>query len=329
MSPKRKASSFLREPDLLPTIPAVALKVVELARDPEVETRRLARTLQADPALSAKMLRFANSAYYGAGQPISTLQQAVVRLGLRGTKLLALSFSLAGLYGSDEGEFDFGDFWQRSLSQSVIARRLALLKNPRLVEEAMLAGLLADIGSPLLARDDPQNYATVMLRYRIMHQDHAEVERALLGRDHSQLGGALLEEWGLPQGVCQAVQCHHTIGALGWGGQQAPPSLSAITLAAGELSSIILYGASQPRVRRLAEIFQGGLQLSADALRELIESVSPEVQQFAALLQLTVPPHDELERHARAEMLALALSAATSGDGAEGTAPEGLMEKMS
>ena len=141
----------IRQGRFLPSIPAVALEVLRLARDPRVSVERLAETIERDPALAAKLLRYANSTYYAGNQPIVSLPQAIVRLGVRGTKLLALSFNLTEAVGGDLRDFDFHTFWQRSLTTAVAARRLAHHSVRSLADEAFLVGLLADVGSPVLA----------------------------------------------------------------------------------------------------------------------------------------------------------------------------------
>lgn len=306
--PHNKAQHLLLDSEPLPTIPAVALKVIHLARDNNVSIDKLARTMLADPALAAKTMRFANSAYYCSGARVATLQQAVIRLGLRGTKLLALSFSLVGLCDKEDENFDYDDFWQRSLCQAVIARRLAAMHVPHLIEESMLAGLLADVGAPLLARRHADHYRNVHLRYRLMGEDHAAAEQELLQADHAAFGANLLKQWGLPEMIVIAVQQHHKTAAAHNDKDNDASRLTILTGAASQLTSLMLYGPTPQRTRRLAKTLMTHFSFAPDRLRKLMDEVGPEVAQFAQLLEINVPPHDQLERSARTEMLAVAMS---------------------
>jgi HD-like signal output (HDOD) protein len=110
----------------LPSPPAVALQVIDLVQDPAVSTIALASTIGADPALSARVLRTANSSFYAQARTIKTVNEAIVLLGLNSVRTLALGFSLVDTFRQHQvGAFDFDAFWRRSVTTAAAARGVA------------------------------------------------------------------------------------------------------------------------------------------------------------------------------------------------------------
>jgi len=137
----------------LPSLPAVAVQVLELTQKPDVDIAEIARTIARDPALSSKILRTVNSSFYGRGQHVSTISHALVILGLQSVKTLVLGFSLLTTLSKDKPTgFRHLDYWKRSTYAASAARVLSQkLKMPQ-QEEAFLAALLQDIGMLVLDR---------------------------------------------------------------------------------------------------------------------------------------------------------------------------------
>ncbi|HAO31964.1 MAG TPA: GGDEF domain-containing protein, partial [Candidatus Competibacteraceae bacterium] len=127
----------------LPTLPAVALKVIELANNPEVHLNDVARVIAMDPALVTKLFRAANSPLYGLRRKPANLRQALSVLGLQGTLALALGFSLmASSRGLRGLPLDLDQFWRRSLLAATASRALGERLKLKNLEELFLAGLL-------------------------------------------------------------------------------------------------------------------------------------------------------------------------------------------
>jgi diguanylate cyclase (GGDEF)-like protein len=183
----------------LPSLPAVALEVLQVAQDDSADVDDLTRVLARDPALSAKVLQMANSPLFSrGGGSITSLQRAAGLLGFRAVKVIALGFSLASelpMRGS-HGGFDLTVYWHRSLVNAVVARSLAQATGSRLAEEAFLAGLLADIGKLVIARSAQPLYQPLVEASG--GWPDAEVERAVLGFDSVDVAAALLDRWGVP-----------------------------------------------------------------------------------------------------------------------------------
>lgn len=193
----------------LPSPPGVAAKIVELAQDPEVSMNEIGELVQIDPALSAKILRLANSPMYGMRRSIDNMNQAIAVLGLNETVTLALSFSLVkGLHWNGVNGLDYRHFWRRSLACATGARTLAKTLRLPDPDRFFLAGLLQDIGMLLVERVFPSVYR----RQDAETHDHHEItqiEQSELGVDHARIGAALLRRWNFPEHLLYATYCSH------------------------------------------------------------------------------------------------------------------------
>src|SRR5580698_9603277 len=126
----------------LPSLPAIAIQVLELAQKADVDIAEIARTISKDPALSTKILRTVNSSFYARSQHVSTISHALVILGLQSVKTLVLGFSLvSNLMGGKEKGFKHMSYWKRSIYAATAARTLASKFGLVQQEEAFLAAL--------------------------------------------------------------------------------------------------------------------------------------------------------------------------------------------
>ncbi|KLO00664.1 diguanylate cyclase, partial [Stenotrophomonas maltophilia] len=138
----------------LPSPPGIALRIIELAQDPEADIATAADIIAIDMALSARMLRIANSPLYASRRRIENLGQALTMLGLNATISLALGFTVTqGLTGGTGADHDLRQrAWKRSILSALAASQLGQARGLRRLEELMLAGLLQDLGVLCLAQ---------------------------------------------------------------------------------------------------------------------------------------------------------------------------------
>src|SRR3954447_25228603 len=141
----------IRQCPTLPSLPAIAMDVLDLAQREEVDIAEIARIISKDPALSSKILRTVNSSFYGRSQSVSQVSQALVILGLQSVKTLVLGFSLvSNLQQSKAKGFKHLDYWKRSIYAATAAKTLASKLQLVQAEECFLAALLQDIGMLVL-----------------------------------------------------------------------------------------------------------------------------------------------------------------------------------
>jgi len=308
MTKQDRIQRIIDDARALPTIPAVAMSILQVVQNPRVSIEEMASLMEKDPALAAKTLRFANSSYYGASQPIVNLQQALVRLGVRAAAVMALSFTLVETCKKTAaGAFNFSSFWERSLVTSVCARRIAKCSIQRLTDHAFSAALLADVGCPLLGKMFPEQYGAVEMRLKSTIEDLPDIESRMFGINHADVGAILLDRWHVPEDLVKAVGAHHAPESL-------PPegdafAVAAVVNAAGKLADIVIRGSTEHRVKALTDMFERHFSFKASHVEVVLKNVGPEVHSVAEMLGLALPPVDQIEAEAKAELLRVALTA--------------------
>ena len=195
----------------LPSLPAVALEVIDLVQRNDVNLNDIAEVIQNDPALSSKILKTVNSSFYGQSKPVSSISHSLVVLGLNSVKTLALGFTLVTNLKQVGGEgFDHVHFWTRSLFSATATKALAKQINLVQQEEAFLGGLLQDIGMLALYEVLGTTYGELLSSVGDDSEKLLAMERKAFEIDHAQVGAALAESWRLPPLLVAPIR-HHEI----------------------------------------------------------------------------------------------------------------------
>jgi HD-like signal output (HDOD) protein len=208
-----RLAEIIRRADDLPAMPHVVAALLESIDDPEVTIHTVQTIIGKDPALAAKVLRLANSAFYGFPREVATIREAVLVLGLRTVRALALAASAASVMGLALPAYRLGRFalWRHSVLVGTIARRLARDGGEKTSEIAFAAGLLHDVGKILLDRVLAPHEAEI--HAAAAAASPAAAERAVLGFDHADVGRLLVAKWRLPEALEAAAGFHHRPGA--------------------------------------------------------------------------------------------------------------------
>lgn len=195
----------------LPAMPAIALKILEATRNPDLTPQQLAMLISHDPATSAQVLRVANSSLFPRRRDVGNIPMAVAVLGTNLCASVAISVSLmGGLRQRHARSFPAAQFWRRSLLAAVIAHRLGQQMGVHNVAELFIAGLLQDIGILALSHCVGDGYDEMYSRVA-NHQELLMAERDLFGADHADIGVWLLNEWNLPLQIIEAISCSHVL----------------------------------------------------------------------------------------------------------------------
>lgn len=205
--------SLLVEIDSLPTLPKAYHQVSNLLDDPNSTAFEIGEVIQIDPAITLRILKVINSAYYGLTMPVYSISQAITLIGNQRLKHMLLGTVLVGVFEYvDSDDYSIQDFWQHSIRTAIIARHLAM-QNARIIDHDALftAGLLHDIGRLVLVGSIPERQSEIERLVVSQDIDIIEAENQILGFDHTDLGEALLEEWGLPYLLIQCVKNHHDV----------------------------------------------------------------------------------------------------------------------
>lgn len=213
----------------LPTLPTIQARLIELVDNPKVEAQDLAKLIAEDQALTARLLKVCNSAYYGLRNEVNTVDHAVVMLGFDTVREIALSVSVLQYFRMDPtaGGFDAALFWEHSACTASIARFIARKYRPDLSADAYLGGLLHDLGKLILMQYFPEDFAYCLEEANKAKNFLYEVEKELLGVDHAQVGIWLALKWKLPSSVCACIAHHHKP----WAAEEKEDLVACIALA--------------------------------------------------------------------------------------------------
>ncbi|MBI1394699.1 MAG: HDOD domain-containing protein [Betaproteobacteria bacterium] len=278
----------LRTTGKLPSPSGVALRIMELSRQDDVGLDEIARVVQADPALSGRLIKFANSALSGPRRPIAAVQDAIRLLGLKTVRQLALGFSIMGQHRAGAcNAFDYGAFWSGSLAAAIASKTLCLRTRSAPPDEAFTCGLLQNIGALALATLYPDGYGAIILDRPEDGRSLRQREREHLHTDHLELTVALLEEWMLPRVFVNAVACHEDPddGEYPEGSRQA--TLCHLLHLARNIG--LYCGADDPARRDMLPdlIFHGArIGLDSEALALLIDQVVAEWREWGTILEV-------------------------------------------
>ena len=198
----------------LPTPPIVFHQIQKVINQPNASAANIASILAEDPAMSVKVLKLTNSAFYGLSREIESVKEAVVIVGMEAVKNLVLSASVLDMFKGDHIDQDYQDkFWRHSLATGFCSRLLARKVRSRGIvdaDAAFSAGLLHDVGKIVIACFLPaerRQYLDERAKDCIS-LDH-EIEERLFGYTHAQVGAFLAAQWKLPRKLGDAISCHH------------------------------------------------------------------------------------------------------------------------
>lgn len=193
----------------LPTVPTVAIRLLELTRDPEVEIDDIVDTVKSDPAIAAKILKATNSSFFGFKSEITSLARAVPLLGTTVVTSLAMSFSLVeAAMPSGPLADHYREYWKQCVVQSCAAERLADPAKDGLACEYFLAGLLIDLGKLAMLKTFPEEYVRALTAAAEEELPLCLVEQRDLGLTHVEVGVALMTQWKLPLALVDATRLH-------------------------------------------------------------------------------------------------------------------------
>lgn len=196
----------------LPALPVVVHQVNAAAMKDDVTAHDLGEIIEKDPVLAGKLLKLANSSYYGLVREVSTIERAVTLLGFVTVKNFATSVSVSGMLAkSKKSIFDVKGLWLHALGCAVAADILvSRLKNSQ-GDEAFLCGILHDIGSSVLINNfsDQMEQVSCLMELRAISQSDAE--REILGVTHGEIGSHLAFKWKFPKKYQRVIELHHQI----------------------------------------------------------------------------------------------------------------------
>ena len=201
----------VRKVSSIATLPEVTGRIVATVEDPKSSAAQLHKIVSYDPALVTRILKVANSAFYGLPGQVTSVERAIVLLGLNAVKNIAVAASLGQLFRGARlcEKFSARDLWRHCVAVGVTARELARRMGLPSADEAFLAGMIHDVGLLVSLQTHPEQLRTVCERAETGAADFCALERETIGMDHQQLGMGLAELWKFPLPLRLAAGYHH------------------------------------------------------------------------------------------------------------------------
>lgn len=264
LEPREQLRLIVNRTAELTPLRAVAAKAIAIAEDEHSAAMDLAAVLSSDQALTARLLRLSNSAYYGYARRIANIREAVILLGMRTVRSVAITSGIIESFRSSEVRgFDHELFWAHSVTVGIVAETLARGTKACLPEDAFTAGVLHDVGKLAMLLAEPELFGQVV---ELVDRDgirFGEAERALFELSHAHVGARLAQRWKFPEPLIAAIRDHHP--------EHLSPSVS-------NLSEVV--AAANLVVNR--EGMAAGLDWTREPERWPVQALPPRVEEVLA-----------------------------------------------
>ncbi|MBX3640820.1 MAG: HDOD domain-containing protein [Nitrosomonas sp.] len=285
----------LRHCKTLPTLPAIAIKIIELANDPDINLDDMCKYIMLDPALSAKILKMANSPLYKSRRSASNIRQAISILGTHTVIVIALSFSLTNTFirnpVKNNTVIDNTQFWRRAIASALACRTLGEKLGLQFLDDLFLAGLLQDIGILAYMAIAPEEYGPVYTSTN----DHDTLlmnERRSLGSGHDEVGYALLKQWHIPDHI--ALSCIASHYQPGSHQSILTPNLYSCTAVSRYLAEYFLTPHKPENLSNLIRYARTWLDIDSETLLEVFNSITDKLSSMEDLFEITFNSSSEI-----------------------------------
>lgn len=266
----------------LVSVPELYVQINDLVENPTSSTTDIGNVISQDPALTARLLKIANSPFYGFSSKIDTISRAVMVIGTRGLRDLVLAASAVDVFSKIPSDaISMASFWRHSIYCGVIARALADKCHVLHSERLFVTGLLHDIGQLVIFHKLPEMAREALYSSQSKAQPMYQAEREVMGFDHAQVGGEILKTWQLPDSITEAIICHHQPGTAD--NYHLEASLIHI---ATYLACVVEGSSAEERPSSIDPVAWQNCNLSEDIIDPLLQETRP---QLIAALSMFLP----------------------------------------
>ena len=293
----------------LPALSDVVLTVLKLVSDEKSTIKDLANVIKRDVSLSGRILKVANSPFFGFGKKISTIDNAIVALGTNSIRNISLGLSALNLLPRS-GELDFSRIWQRSLLVGVASRELAHLKGYKDVEAVFTAGLLHNIGHIAIYKFQPKTAVKFFKQIEETGNTSLADEKTLFGVDHTEAAKLLADSWNLPSKLPLAISQHHNPD-----GFKLLPASDAVlgqSVYLGSLAGDIFYAPlKKDSMQHFDAECERLLGLSRQQSESVLQNLHGQLTEISEIFDVEVDPdtsYEELLRKANTELMNINLT---------------------
>jgi putative nucleotidyltransferase with HDIG domain len=273
----------------LPTLNPVVVMVEKALNAEEPDVQSLSRVISDDPSLTSMLLKVANSALYGARREITTVQEAVVRLGFTEVRKLVVDISMVN-YVADmpKGMLNPIKYWEHSIGVAICMEQIQLMTKVMAKNgpQSHVVGLLHDIGRLISSTYLNEAYESLPDNPGELGSDWdiIEMERDRLGLDHAQIGAAVLDRWGLPNKIVDCVRYHHEPEVCP---AEQRKQTYLLSLSDSICRGMQIGGSSEGYVKEVPEKLWNNLGLDSEILEELQQRITDQIQKSQVLLNIS------------------------------------------
>lgn len=294
--------TLLQEVDDLPSLPHVVIRVLQATSDPDCTPKEIGRLIATDQVLTSKVLKLANSAFYGLPRRVSTVSDAVVLLGINTIRGLALAISTYDILNKEYAGYslEHGQLWRHSIGVALCSQLIAKTKKLPSTEEVFIAGLLHDIGKVVLSAHVGPEFPRILELAGSGSMSFLEAEREVLGFDHARVGGTIAQKWNLPESLVDAIEYHHEP-------EKAPelrPTLAAVHVADIVCLTLGLGVGGDGLLYEFSEKVGEYLQLDEAATQKLTDGMIGVVSGGTPLFEMNSVLGDDAGAQAQGELSA-------------------------
>lgn len=287
----------------LPSLPAVALRIIEASKNPDISLHEVSSIISSDPAISAKLLKIANSPLYSQRRSLNNLREALTLLGFNASLTIALSFSLLQSLSS-ENKASHESYWKRSILSASIARMLGARLHVSNLEDLFLASLLQDIGILVIQCIKESPYSGEE-NEALKHLERIRLENEMLSVDHSLIGAWLLDSWRLPEYLIKSALFSHSLNLMEPNQSQADRYFHYCVNLSGSIADVWLDENPGELLLSVLDVAKKVLEVNNDEFNELIVEIDNSLPEISAMFEMSLVENHEREQviHEARELL--------------------------
>ncbi|QQE11104.1 GGDEF domain-containing protein [Planctomycetota bacterium] len=278
----------------LPTLPRIAVRVIELCKSEHSDLQELVDVISTDPGLTVKLLASVNSSYYGLSREVTSVGEATKLLGIRAVKTLTIAFCLSQVISEQcPHDFDLEGFWRRCLYSAVAAQLISEKSGCQQEEEAFTAALIQDIGLVAMVQVIGRDYQELLKSTGSNHSVLNRIEQNQLATDHAEVGSSLADQWGLPQIFVETIKHHHNPDAASDKYRDLTRLVNLSSLVADALSPDQLAVAS---ISTFASKLEDWMNIPEEQAHDLLNIVEDKSRKLANSFRIKPRPQRDVNK---------------------------------
>jgi putative nucleotidyltransferase with HDIG domain len=266
------ADYIINKINALPTLPDIVIQLNSLLKNSSSSLDEVASLVEKDSALSSKVLRLANSSYYGLSSKVGSVSRAIIVLGFNTLCNAVTTVAVSDMFTNRKGEVDLAGLWLHTLGCAVASKVVIQKKNYMEADKAFICGIMHDIGKVAIANSLPEEQKKVLSLLNKPGKTLLEAEREVLEIDHAEIGHALAQKWHFPSYIVDTIRYHHSPAAA----KMVPDLAAAVHLGNVIAKALALGKSTEPRVTFIDPSAWGQLGITETEVKPIVAAVQDE-----------------------------------------------------